>query len=183
MELGMNRLGVLTALVAFVVSGCGAQATMVHTQSAHQVSLATDDVCRTEYMTLVTAVEAYLAMTGGELPASEGDLVVARLLREDVRDFDILMADGMHEVVPAGDRCAGFDPASATAVPVTEPPPDQPPCAVQHKILQIASEAYTAEHGSPPVTQADLVPLYLRVELEGFDLVASQIVPVPGVCT
>jgi hypothetical protein len=178
----MNRLGVLAAFMAFGVAGCGTQPPMVHTQSAHQVSLETDDVCRTEYKTMITAVEAYLAMTGGELPASEGDLVVARFLREDVRDFDILMANGMHEVVPAGDRCAGFDPGSASAVPVTEPVPDQPPCAVQRKLLQVASEAYTAQYGTPPVTQADLVPLYLRVALDGFDLVASQIVPVPGVC-
>jgi hypothetical protein len=178
----MNRLGVLAALVATFISGCGAQATMVHTQSAHRVSLVTDDVCPTEYKTLVTAVEAYLAMTGGELPASEGDLVVAGLLREDVRDFDILIADGMQEVVASGDRCAGFDPASVTAVPVTEPAPDQPNCAVQRKLLQIASEAYSAAHGTPPVTQADLVPYYLRVALNGFDLVGSQIVPVPGVC-
>jgi hypothetical protein len=175
----MNRPGALVTLIVVLTSGCGAEAATVHSRTAQQASLVTGDVCRPEYLTLATAVEAYLASTGA-LPASEGDLVAAGLLREDVEDFDVIIADNAYEVVAAGDRCEGFDPSLPDAT--ESEPMSEVNCAVERTTMETAWEAYSADHGTPPVSEADLVPDYLHVELAGFDLVGAQIEPVPGVC-
>ena len=98
------------SLAACVCAGCGAEPAMVHSVAAEPAAMTISGVCRPEYLTLATAIEAYVASTGF-MPESEGDLVTAGLLREDVEDFDALIADSNYEIVPAGDRCATFDPS------------------------------------------------------------------------
>ena len=57
-----------------------------------------------------------------------------------------------------------------------------PSCEAQRKVFETAWEAYRADHGNPPSSEADLVPTYMRAESAGFDLVGTEIVAVPGVC-
>ena len=134
-----------------------------------------------DYRTLLTATEAYVAMTGA-LPASESDLVAAKMLLHEIDDFDLVIADGDYQVVAAGDRCSGFHPGTPTVS--TDPPPASaaPSCDAQRKVFETAWEAYNADHGNPPGSEADLVPNYMRAESTGFDLVGTEIVAVPGVC-
>jgi hypothetical protein len=134
-----------------------------------------------DYRTLLTATEAYVAMTGA-LPASESDLVAAKMLLREIDDFDLTIADGDYQVVAVGDRCAGFHPDAPTLS--TDPPPASamPSCDAQRKVFETAWEAYNADHGNPPSSEADLVPAYMRAESTGFDLVGTEIVAVPGVC-
>ena len=192
------RIGRSLAVVicGALLVGCGSSPSFVHSQRAEQAGLVApgvSDLCSMEYRTLVIGTEAYVAMTG-VLPAIEADLTTAGLLLHDVDDFDLVIADGDYQVVAVGDRCVGFEPnypPAGTDGPVptdpaadTDPPSASGPstCEAERKTLEVASEAYTAQYGTPPVTEADLVPAYLRVELDGYDLVAGVIVPVPGVC-
>ena len=192
------RIGCASAVVicGSMLVGCGSAPSSVHSITAEQAGLVApgdSDLCSMEYRTLLIGTEAYVAMTG-VLPATETDLVTAGLLLREVADFDLVIAADDYQVVAVGDRCAGFEPDSGTfeteGVEPTDPalgadtssasaPPN---CNAERKTLETASEAYTAQHGTPPVTEADLVPAYLSVDLGGFDLIAGVIVAVPGVC-
>lgn len=167
--------------VTGLVAGCGADQAIVHSQTARQVALRVANECSPEYRTLLTATEAYVAMTG-ELPGSEGDLVTSEMLREEIPDFDLVIADDDYEVIVSGRRCAAFDPNAPVVEPEPEPVSAVTNCDVDRRTIETAWEAYNADHGTPPVTEADLVPLYMRVAPLGFDLVGTEIIPVLGVC-
>jgi hypothetical protein len=139
--------------------------------SIHETDTA--QLCRAEYKTLATATEAYAATTGG-LPASEADLVTAELLRSEIVNFDLVVSGDQYEIVAVGDRCADFDPAGEQDRAVN--------CDVDRKVIETAIEAYIANTGVAPQSQADLVPVYLRVTSLGFDVVDGQVMAVPGVC-
>jgi hypothetical protein len=169
------------------LAGCGSAPPLVHSLAAHApkpVSLAADDtadVCAPEHQTMKIAIEAYVAMTG-VLPGTEADLVTGGFLRRESDNFDLAIADGNYQIVAVSDRCAGFQPGTPTVS--TDPPLSSPApsCDAQRKVFETAWEAYRADHGNPPASEADLVPDYMRAESTGFDLVGTEIVAVPGVC-
>ena len=92
----------------FVVTGCGGAGPLVHSQSARPIGETAAVQCPIEYKTLATATEAYWASTGGP-PSSEGDLISAGLLRDEVGGFDLLIGDANFELI-AVDDCQGFVP-------------------------------------------------------------------------
>ena len=102
------RCLVVVAVAASVVASCGSGDVLVHSQAAQQVGPTRESDCPVKYLTLATVTEAYWAETGGP-PASEGELVVAGLLGDEVDDFDLLIGDNDVEVV-AVDFCSGFEP-------------------------------------------------------------------------
>ena len=56
-------------------------------------------------------------------------------------------------------------------------------CEADRKVLETASEAYSADRGVPPESEADLVNEGLLIhESSGWDLVGTEIIAVPGVC-
>jgi hypothetical protein len=140
--------------------------------SIHQTDAAA--LCRAEYKTMATGVEAYRAMKGG-WPTTEADLVTAGLLWTEVVNFDFVVTGDQYQIVAVGDRCADFDPSNPAGRAVN--------CDVDRKAVETAVEAVTANTGSPPVTQDDLVPDYLRQTSRGFEVSNGTISPVAGVCS
>lgn len=171
----------IVAILSGVVAGCGADGSSVHTQGAANLVRPVGDECHTDYTTLATAMEAFVAMTG-TLPGSESDLVSANLLRRESEGFDLMLGQDDYEIVPAGDLCAGFDPATVAERSATARSVGMPDCAAQRRTIDVAWEAYHADKGVAPVSESDLVPDYMLVDSVGFDLVAGAIVPVPGMC-
>jgi hypothetical protein len=55
-------------------------------------------------------------------------------------------------------------------------------CDVEFRTLETAVEAFTLDTGAVPASEAELVPVYLLVELSGADFVDGMVVPAPGVC-
>jgi hypothetical protein len=100
-------VGVMVAAVA--VTGCGTGEVLVHSQSARPIGETAAVQCPIEYKTLATATEAYWASTGGP-PSSEGELISAGMLREQVGGFDLLIGDEAYELIPVDD-CTGFVPS------------------------------------------------------------------------
>jgi hypothetical protein len=82
---------------------------LVHSQSARPIGETAAVQCPIEYKTLATATEAYWASTGGP-PSSEGELISAGMLREQVGGFDLLIGDEDYELI-AVDDCTGFVPS------------------------------------------------------------------------
>ncbi len=170
----------LAAIGAVAASSCGAAEVMVRSRSSQQIVTVEADDCSVQYQTLAVAVEAFWASTGGP-PASETELVSADMLREEVDDFDVIIADADYEVVGVYE-CAQFDPAAPREVAATEPLPDRA-CEADRRTLETAWEAYNADLGRPPESEADLVAAgLLYEESPGFDLVGSVFVPVAGLC-
>jgi hypothetical protein len=99
-------VGVVVSAVA--LAGCDRGDVLVHSQSARPIGETAAVQCPIEYKTLATATEAYWASAGGP-PPSEGELVSAGLLREEVGGFDLLIGDDDFELI-AVDDCKGFQP-------------------------------------------------------------------------
>jgi hypothetical protein len=140
--------------------------------SIHQPDAAT--LCRAEYKIMETSIEAYQAMNGG-WPTTEADLVTAGLLRTEIVNFDFVVTSDLYQVVAVGDRCADFDPSNGAGRAVN--------CEVDRKTVETAVEAFTSNTGSPPVTQDDLVPDYLRQTSRGFEVSNGAVTPVAGICS
>jgi hypothetical protein len=100
----------LAAIGAVAASSCDAAEVMVRSRSAQQIDPVEANDCSVQYQTLAVAVEAFWASTGGP-PASETELVSADMLREEVDDFDVIIADADYEVIGVYE-CARFDPES-----------------------------------------------------------------------
>ncbi|HEX3088723.1 MAG TPA: hypothetical protein VHQ23_08700 [Ilumatobacteraceae bacterium] len=100
-------VGVVVSVVA--VTGCGTSEVLVHSESARPIGETAETQCPIEYTTLATATEAYWASTGGP-PSSEGELISAGMLREEVGGFDLLIGDDNYELIPVED-CTGFTPS------------------------------------------------------------------------
>jgi hypothetical protein len=96
------------AVSAVVMSGCGGAQVLVHSQSARPIGQTAAQQCPIEYRTLATATEAYWA-SNGVPPSSEGELISAGMLREEVGGFDLLIGDEDFELI-AVDDCKGFVP-------------------------------------------------------------------------
>lgn len=171
----------IVVILSGVVAGCGADGSSVHSRSAANLVRASSGECSTDYKTLATAMEAFVAMTG-EMPGSEGDLVSANLLYRESGAFDLMIGQDDYEIVSVGDRCDGFDPGTAPDGQATKTSVGLPDCDVQRRTIEVAWEAYNADKGVAPVSESDLVPGYMLVDSVGFDLVAGEIVPVPGMC-
>ena len=169
----------IAAAFAGVLAGCAADGAIVHSSSA-EAARAADD-CLPEYRALQVATEAFVAMTG-QFPGSQRDLVSADMMREEVADFDLVIGDNDYMVVSVGSRCAKFDPDATSAAPGPTAAVGLPDCDVERRTIETAWEAYNAQNGVPPLSEADLVPNYMFVDSVGFDLVGSTIVPVPGLC-
>ncbi len=100
-------LGVVVAV--FASTGCGRGDVLVHSQSARPIGETAAVQCPIEYKTLATATDAYWASEGGP-PSSEGELISAGLLRDEVGGFDLLIGDSDYELI-AVDDCKGFQPS------------------------------------------------------------------------
>jgi hypothetical protein len=176
-----GRVGALVGLIV-VAAGCGESAVTVHTEAAvQQASLQAPGYCSTEFRTLATATEAFWAMNM-EYPTDQGELVDAGLLREVVDDFALAIVGSNYALVGV-EACVTFEPdeSSFDAEPGATSEPST--CAADLHALQVAWEAYNADTGNPPDSEADLVEAgLLRHESPGFDLVGTRIIPVPGVC-
>jgi hypothetical protein len=129
--------------------------------------------CRVEARTLETAREAYLAQVGDE--PTRDDLIDAGFLRDQGADavFVMDLVDGRPRPVPGG-PCEGVD--------LSTPPPTASDCEAQRRTLEVAVEAFLAQTGALPTTEADLVTSgMLRDEIEPFDLtVDGTVVAAPG---
>lgn len=170
----------IAAIGAAGTAGCGAEEVMVRSRSAQQIDVAVDNGCSVQYQTLAVAMEAYWASTGG-LPASEGELVGAAMLREEIDDFDVILSDSNYEVVGLFD-CARFDPEMPQPVADVQPAPTLS-CDADRRNLQTAWEAYNAQTGGPPASETVLVEAGLLIaESPGFDLVGVEVVAAPGHC-
>ncbi|MBK5334086.1 MAG: hypothetical protein JJD93_19070 [Ilumatobacteraceae bacterium] len=108
MKLGI--VGVVGAVLAAVsvVGGCSTTDVAVHSVSAREAGLSVPKECGSEWMTLATATEAYLADTGA-YPADQAALVDSGLIHEATEDFEASNASGRGEWVGAKD-CEGFVP-------------------------------------------------------------------------
>ncbi len=104
---GVGLPMVVMSVVA--MSGCGESDVLVHSQSARPIGQTAAQQCPIEYRTLATATEAYWASTG-EAPSSEGELITAGMLRDEVGGFDLLIGDDDFELI-AVDDCKGFVPS------------------------------------------------------------------------
>lgn len=131
-------------------------------------SRSTAAACAAERKTLAIAAEAYLAEYG-TLPKDEATLVSAQLLLTEFENYDLATSNGVIEVVLIGDVCAPFDTDTDTVA-----------CEAEARTRTVAAEAFTADQGRPPDSEAELVPTYLREELTGCDLVEGEVVPVAG---
>ena len=170
----------LAAIGAVAASSCGAAEVMVRSRSAQQIDPVEANDCSVQYQTLAVAVEAFWASTGGP-PASETELVSANMLREEVDDFDVIIAEADYEVVGVYE-CARFDPEAPRAVVATERLPERS-CEADRRTLETAWEAYYADLGRPPASEADLVTAGLLYEESlGFDLVGIEFIAVAGLC-
>ena len=173
-------MAAIAAIGAAATVGCGAAEVVVRSRSAQQIDVAVDNGCSVQYQTLAVAMEAYWASTG-ELPASEGELVAGAMLREEIDDFDVILSDSNYEVVGLFD-CAGFDPEMPQPVADVQPLPTLS-CEADRRNLQTAWEAYNAQTGGPPASEAVLVEAGLLIaESPGFDLVGVEVVAAPGHC-
>jgi hypothetical protein len=156
------------------------------------VADATARDCRVRYRNVLIAVEAYFAMNGVSTMPTEQNLVDAMLLPAldeayDVNPDGLVEADAMVAAVPGG-ICDGVDVSTDSTVAqpsAADPPPvDADECTGQRTVLEIAIEAYVAAYGSPPTSESDLVPDWLRSELSGYDIVDGTITPAPdSICT
>jgi hypothetical protein len=99
-------VGVAVSVIA--LSGCGGEQVLVHSQSARPIGETAAVQCPIEYKTLAVATEAFWAANGGP-PSSEGELISAGMLREEVGGFDLLIGDDAYELIPVDD-CKGFVP-------------------------------------------------------------------------
>jgi len=99
---------VSVAVAMIAMSGCGDDQVLVHSQSARPIGETAAVQCPIEYKTLAVATEAYWASTGGP-PSSEGELITAGMLRDEVGGFDLLIGDQDYELI-AVDDCKGYVP-------------------------------------------------------------------------
>lgn len=134
--------------------------------------------CRVEAATLQTAREAYLAQFGTE-PTVQ-DLIDDEFIRPPSPDgeLDVELVDGAVQPV-AGGPCADVD---LTTLSQPTAPGD---CATQRRTMEAAIEAFLAQTGTAPATEAELVSSgMLRTEFEHFDLADDgTVVAVPdGPC-
>ena len=182
----------LVSVVVFglgAIAGCGAGAVIVHSHEAHRttqptlqpVALQVPGHCAIDFRTLATASEAYWAMNMA-YPQDQSQLVNAGLLREVIDDFELTIVGNLSAVVGVQD-CAAFEPDESSFDPEPESTSVPSTCESDLRALETAWEAYTADTGNPPTSEADLVNAgLLRQESAGFDLVGTEFVPVPGVC-
>ena len=131
--------------------------------------------CMINQKTLETAVEATYAQTGA-LPLDQQQLVDDGMIRELTDGFQVV--DGMVLLV-AGSECeelleerdAQLDAETAAAII------DPADCDVRRRTLEVAVEAFYAEFGEVPATEAALVETeMLRAEFADFDLTADATV-------
>jgi hypothetical protein len=168
-------------IAVLVVAGCGSDKAQVHSQVAQQVRLTVAPRCSIDYRTLITANEAFWAMNM-VYTQDQSDLVDEGFLREEIDDFQLVLDGDDYDVVAVG-ACAGFDPTVDTVAEPEDRAEDETSCAADLKTLQTAWEAYYAINGTPPTSQQDLVDAGLIRNLsEGFDLVGTEFVAVPGNC-
>lgn len=134
-----------------------------------------DEMCRVEYRTLQTAIEAYLADTG-TAPESL-DVLVGGYLRELPDGFGLA---GGEVVSTPGSECeaavADFVASESEPVVIT----DGSQCDVARHTLEMAIDAFTALNGAPPADDGDLVGDFIRVEYADFDVVDGDVVAVAG---
>jgi hypothetical protein len=185
----LTIVGVVVAC-ASAVAGCGAAEVTVHSQAAHQVAqevaLQAPRHCAIDFRTLATASEAFWAMNG-TYPKDQSELVTAGLLRGESDDFELTVVGSDYALVGVQD-CAAFEPDETSFDPEPDESSDDSSqastCNSDRRSLETAYEAYYADRGVPPETEAELVDAGLLAhESEGWDLVGGQIVAVAGVCT
>ena len=108
MKLGIVRIASAVLAAVSVVGACSTADVAVHSVKAREAGLSVPKECGPEWMTLVTATEAYFAETGA-YPADQAALVDADLIHEATEDFEASNAIGRGEWVGAKE-CAGFVP-------------------------------------------------------------------------
>jgi hypothetical protein len=136
--------------------------------------------CTVDYKTLQVAIEAYYAMNGDAMTATEQALFDGALLRGLSEAFDVDTA-GQIVAVPGG-ICDGVDVGAVAAPTGPSPVPvDLAECDVQRRTLEVAMEWYFETNGSPAADESVLVSAdVLRSDLGGYDIVDGAIVPAPG---
>jgi predicted small lipoprotein YifL len=136
--------------------------------------------CAIDRRSLLTASEAYFAEFG-VIPL-ESDLVTAGFFLSESERSDLL-PDGI--VVAAGD-CIGIEEPSDADLDA----PDQfgesgrNRCAIDSRVLETAVQAFLADFGSAPPAESALIPTYLDIESETYDLGpdGSVVVAAGGPC-
>lgn len=143
-------------------------------------SQAAASACAADGRALAAALETYFA-DKGEYPEGEQELVDAGLLIEPSPALDLARANGSLTIVATkGGRCDGVE---LTRADTEEPASAEQECAIDRKVLEVATETYVASFGMQPANEAVLVDAgYIRTELDGYDLVDGAIMPVAGVC-
>jgi hypothetical protein len=183
MEGGPVKFGLVGVVVCLVgvSAGCGTGEVTVHTQGAQQVAMQVPGYCSIDYRTLITANEAYWAMNMG-YTQDQSELVDAGLLRDVMDDFELTIVGNSYAAVGVRE-CAAFEPDESSFDPEPESSSEPSSCEADLYALEVAWEAYSADHGAPPASEADLVEAgFLNHESLGFDLVGTEIIAVPGVC-
>ncbi|HEX6656838.1 MAG TPA: hypothetical protein VF065_02075 [Ilumatobacter sp.] len=176
----------MTALVASiatlgfgVLAGCGSSSPgeVIVEPGITAIRESGSLACSSDLANLQLAIEAYSTLNAAP-PTAESDLVPDWLRAEselyDLADGQIAPAPGSDCPVPATDAGAAGASPESTAYQITVE------CDQQRTLLEIAMEAYAAANGSPPPSESDLVPDWLRSEISGYDIVEGAIVPAPG---
>ena len=163
------------------IAGCGDDGESSQADAVAQIKDATHEklmsACKAEAQTLAVAAEAHFAMFS-EFPADQQALVQDGLLREPIADFELVVnADG-YEVVQSNNVCDGWETAPDYEPETTEWNDSESSCESERRTVEVAREAYLAEYGVDPTSEADLVSAgLLRSESAGYDLRDGEIVP------
>jgi hypothetical protein len=104
------KLGIACGVLVVLggLTGCGNGEVTVHSQSAQQIALRAPAHCNSDYMTLVTASEAFRA-DNGVFPSGQSALVDAGLLYKASDDFNLTNMGTEYLLTGIGD-CSGFEP-------------------------------------------------------------------------
>lgn len=135
--------------------------------------------CSASAKTLAVAAEAYFALNGVD-PPNQQALVEAGLLYAPMTDVELAVApDHGYMISALNPSCEGYEtfvPAeSDTLDTVTRDIADL--CETDGRSMAVALEAYFAQNGVYPASEAELVTAgFLRSESSGFDLRDGQII-------
>lgn len=126
------------------------------------------ETCDGQFMTLITANEAYYAMNGS-YPNSQQDLLEQQMIREQIDGFTVAGGSVVPDVGSACDAIVAV-PASIVARPED--------CAQDRRSLEVAVEAYQARFGSLPDNEQVLIDAgMIRTGFATYDVVYGEIVP------
>jgi hypothetical protein len=85
--------------------------------------------------------------------------------------------EGVKAISPTTSTIAGAPPATGGGTPNA----NAVACLTERNNVQLAVDSYTLLEGAPPAAEAQLVPDYLRVESELFDIAPDgTVIPAPG---